>query len=114
MKIYNQNEMIGGWFVGDFFPSAYRTSDFEVGYKIHPNGEKWDVHYHEFITEINLIVKGKMIIQNKILKAGEIFVIEPYEIADPVFVEDCEIIVVKVPSVKGDKACVSKLDPTSQ
>ena len=36
MKIYNYEEMKGGWFVGNFTPTAYNTSEFEVSYKIHP------------------------------------------------------------------------------
>jgi len=39
-----------------------------------------------------------MIIQNETLVEGDIFVIEPYEIADPEFLTDCEIICAKTPS----------------
>jgi len=44
-----------------------------------------------------------MIIGGLRLKAGDVFKINPGEIADPVFLKDCELIVVKVPSVPGDK-----------
>lgn len=44
-----------------------------------------------------------MKIQNKILKKGDIFILYPYETADPIFLEDCEVMVVKTPSVKKDK-----------
>ena len=37
------------------------------------------------------------------LTSGDIFIIYPGEISDPVFLEDCEIICVKSPSVPGDK-----------
>ncbi len=30
-------------------------------------------------------------------------VFEPYEVADPIFLEDCEVLVIKTPSVPGDK-----------
>ena len=33
-----------------------------MSYKIHPKNEKWDTHYHHTVTEINLIIRGKMII----------------------------------------------------
>jgi hypothetical protein len=49
-----------------------------------------------------------MIIQNTELNAGDIFVIEKMEIADPVFLEDCKVLVVKVPSVPGDKIILEK------
>ena len=35
--------------------------------------------------------------------AGEIFVIEKNETAVPEFLEDCSVLVVKTPSVPGDK-----------
>ena len=44
-----------------------------------------------------------MIIQGKELISGNVFIISPYEIADPIFIEDCELIVVKIPSIKTDK-----------
>ena len=68
--------------------------------------EKWDVHYHKKATEINLIIKGKMKIQKKILKKNQIFILKPKEIADPIFYQDTHIICVKVPSVIGDKYIV--------
>ena len=39
-----------------------------------------------------------MILQNKVLTSGDIFTLEPFEIADPEFLTDCEIICVKTPS----------------
>jgi quercetin dioxygenase-like cupin family protein len=98
MKIDRIENMKGGWFIGDFEPSVYKTKDFEVSYKVHYKGEKWDFHYHTEVTEINYLVKGQLIIQNTILNAGDIFTLEPYEISDPEFVTDCELVVVKTPS----------------
>lgn len=103
MKICKFEDMKGGWFVGNFEPTAYKTENFEVSYKIHPKGEIWDHHYHKIATEINFLVTGSMTLQTKDLKSGDIFVIEPYEIANPVFHEDCHIVCVKTASVKGDK-----------
>ena len=107
MEIHKINDMVGGWFVGDFTPTAYKTKDFEVSYKLHPKGEEWDVHYHKEADEINFLFKGKMIIQGQELNEGDIFVIKKYEIADPIFLEDCHIVCVKTSSVKGDKYGVS-------
>ncbi len=108
MKIYKFKDMIGGWFVGNFKPSAYKTKNFEVSYKIHKKNEKWDTHYHKKAVEINLLVKGKMKIQNKLLKANDIFVLDKKEVADPVFLTTCHLVVVKVPSVSKDKFVVKK------
>lgn len=98
------NDMKGGWFVGNFTPSVYWTSGFEVGYLTHKKGEKWPVHYHEQCTEINLLVRGRMILNGLELSAGDIFTFKPYSVSQPMeFIEDCEIVCVKTPSVPGDK-----------
>lgn len=101
-------DMIGGWFVGNFSPTSFNTKDVEVSYKRHPKGEIWDLHYHEKVTEINLLVRGEMIIQGKNLTAGDIFVISPYEIADPTFLDNCEIVCVKIPGIPNDKVVVRR------
>ncbi len=100
--------MVGGWFVGNFEPTAYKTKDFEVSYKLHPKGQEWDVHYHTDVTEINYVIRGKMILQGKTLKTGDIFILEPYEIADPNFIEDTEIICVKTPSINDKISVIQK------
>ena len=103
MDIVKMKDMMGGWFVGNFEPTVYKTSEFEVCFKEHTAGEKWDKHYHKLGTEINYLVEGKMIIQNKELNTGDIFIIYPNEIADPIFLEDCKVLIVKTPSVPGYK-----------
>ena len=102
-KIYKMNNMFRGWYIGDFEPSAYKTKDFEAGYLLHKKGEQWDVHYHKYMTEVNFLVKGKMILNDIELNEGDIFIIDKYEIACPIFLKDCYIFVLKIPSVPGDK-----------
>ena len=103
MEIFKLKNMKQGWFAGDFSPTAFKTSIFEACYRTHPKGEKWDTHYHEYITEINLLVKGQITLQNTLLTSGDIFVIKPFEIADPIFLEDCTIMCIKTPCKVGDK-----------
>jgi hypothetical protein len=106
MQIYKLSEMKDGWFVGDFLPTSFKSKDFELCYKKHYKGEFWDKHYHEKITEINLLIKGKMLINDIELNGGDIFVIEPYYVSKPIFLEDCEIIIVKTPSITDDKIII--------
>lgn len=108
MEIFKMKDMIGGWFVGNFEPTAYKTNDFEVSYKLHPKGEEWDMHYHKEADEINYLFEGKMRIQGKLLEAGDIFVIKKFELADPIFLEDCHIVCVKSKSVIGDKYSIEE------
>jgi hypothetical protein len=103
MDILKMKDMKGGWFIGNFEPTAFKTEEFEVCYKQHTKGEQWDTHYHKEGTEINYLVDGKMIIQNKQLNKGDIFILHPFEIADPIFLEDCTVLIIKTPSKPGDK-----------
>jgi len=103
VKITRIENYKGGWFVGNFEPSALKTELFEVCYKVHKKGEQWDKHYHKKSTEINFLLEGKMTIQDQELKSGDVFIIYPYEIADPVFLEDCKVFIVKTPSDVNDK-----------
>jgi hypoxanthine phosphoribosyltransferase len=103
MEIFKISDMKGGWFAGDFLPTAYKTKEFEVCYKKHYKGEEWPTHYHKISTEINLLIKGSMIIQETKLNEGDIFILKPFEIANPIFLEDCEVLIVKTPSSIGDK-----------
>ena len=103
MKKFRIENMTRGWFIGNFLPRAFKAEDFEVGLLTHKKGEHWAKHYHAVSTEINLLISGSMNILGEEIKEGDIFVIEPYEIADPVFLEDCLLVCVKVPSIPGDK-----------
>jgi quercetin dioxygenase-like cupin family protein len=106
MIIDKIDRMFRGWFIGDFEPSIYKTKGFEVGYLKHKKGESWPSHYHKESIEINYLVKGIMTIQGNLLNSGDLFILEKGEIADPVFHEDCELVVVKVPSLPKDKYLV--------
>ncbi len=106
MQVLKMADMTRGWFVGDFNPTAFKCSAAEVAYLNHPAGQQWDAHYHKIATEVNFLVRGRMKLNDTELVAGDIFVIEPNEVATPMFIEDCEIVCVKVPSVPGDKYVV--------
>lgn len=106
MRRYRFEGMKGGWFVGDFEPTAYRTKEVEVCLKHHPRGEIWPAHYHAVATEINLLVRGQMRISESLFEKGDIFVLDPGEIVVPEFLSDCELVVVKVPSLPEDKYAV--------
>jgi quercetin dioxygenase-like cupin family protein len=103
MKVTKLTDTYRGWLIGDFEPSVYRTKNFEVGILNHPKGEKWPAHFHKVATEYNVLIKGSMRLCDTELKEGDIFILEPYEIADPEFHEDCTILCVKIPSDPGDK-----------
>ena len=103
MKKHKLSEFYRGWLIGNFEPTLLKTEQFEVGLLNHPKGEKWDAHFHAIATEYNVLIKGKMTLNGELLSEGDVFVIEPNEIADPEFLEDCLILCVKSPSIPGDK-----------
>lgn len=108
MIVNRLENSIGGWYVGDFKNAAYRTKGAELSFKTHKKGELWDWHYHQHLDEINLIVSGSMMIQGKNLVSGDIFILEPMEIADPEFLEDCQIVCLKLPNMTNDKIVVKR------
>lgn len=103
MEKFNLNKMIGGWFVGDFEPTIYKTKNCEVAYKKYKKGDYEKKHLHKIATEITLIAKGKVKMNNIEYKEGDIILIKPNEATDFFALEECSTVVVKIPSVKGDK-----------
>jgi quercetin dioxygenase-like cupin family protein len=106
MKVERLSDFHRGWIIGDFHPSMLRTPDFEVGVMQHHKGEVWPAHTHHVLWEYNVLVKGSMTMQNQLLTAGDVFTLQPGDVADPTFHEDCMIVCVKVPSIPGDKHLV--------
>ncbi len=92
-----------GWFIGDFPEAVVRTKDFEVCWQANPAGQKDRPHVHRVITEVQLITKGRMIINGEEFGPGDIYVSEPGENYSAEYVEDTEVVAVKFPSIPGDK-----------
>lgn len=103
MKYYKLDSMTKGWFVGDFEPSVLRSSDFEVGVKHYEAGDYEDFHLHKKATEITLILDGVAEMAGRHLKSGDIVEISPNEATDFRAVSKVTTVVVKTPSIIGDK-----------
>jgi len=106
IQIYKLEDMFRGWFVGNFEPSVFKHSGVEIGYLLHKKGEKWQTHYHNNLVEVNLLVEGKMILNDIEINKNEIFVIDKKVLACPIFLEDCRIMCIKIPSMVGDKIII--------
>lgn len=103
MESYQLDHMLGGWFIGDFEPSVFRTKQFEVGIKKFPKGEKHAPHYHKIADEVTVIISGKVQIEGHIYPEGSIVLQHKNETSDFEVLEDTVIAVVKYPSSPGDK-----------
>lgn len=106
MKTAQIKDMHRGWFIGDFDPAVLKTNQFEVGVLTHKKNEQWPKHYHKEATEYNVLLSGSMTICGQHIEAGTIFTLDPKEVADPTFHEDCQVLCIKTPSVKDDKYIV--------
>lgn len=103
MKRDHLENMVKGWFVGNFSPSLYQTKDVEVGIKSFEEGFEDKPHFHKIGTEITVVVSGEVMMCGQVFKAGEIVVIEPFEVASFKAMTDCSLVVVKLPGANNDK-----------
>lgn len=103
MKTFNLGDMVKGWFVGDFEPCALSTTAAEVGVKTYRAGETEAPHVHRIATEVTLVLAGEVEMNGQTFASGQIITLEPGEPASFRALTDATTVVVKTPSVIGDK-----------
>ena len=103
MKTAKLADMTKGWFVGNFEPTLYKTSQCEVAVKKYKKGDQEAKHYHKIATEITVIVSGKMRMFDKVCSVGDIVIVEPGEETGVTVLEDTVNVVVKIPGASNDK-----------
>lgn len=108
MKVACLEEMVKGWFVGNFAPTLYQTNACEVAVKSYKAGEYEQSHYHKIATEITVIVEGIVRMNGIEYSKGAIIVEEPGDITDFEAVTDSVNVVVKLPGANDDKYLVSE------
>jgi quercetin dioxygenase-like cupin family protein len=97
------NDMIGGWFVGNFSPTALKTGAAEVAVKHYKPGEHTPRHHHKIATELTVIVSGEVEMNGQRYVAGDIVVVEPGESTDFRTLTATTTAVVKIPGAEKDK-----------
>lgn len=103
MKIYNLSEMKAGWFAGDFAPTIVPSKDFEVAVKHYAAGATEPKHHHRVAQEVTVIAAGTVRMNSVIYSEGAIIVLAPGESTDFEAITAATTVVLKTPSVKGDK-----------
>lgn len=103
MKCARLEDMIKGWFIGAFEPVAFSSEACEVAVKHYLAGDREDFHHHRVATEITVVVRGTIRMMGKTWESGDILVLHPGEATDFHALTDCTNVVVKLPSVRGDK-----------
>ena len=103
MKKFFLKDFFKGWIVGNFEPSLYKSSNFEVAIQTYRAGDQEEQHYHKVGTEISLLVVGEAAFNDEIIKEGEGVVIKPKESNIFKAITDCKVLVIKYPSDTNDK-----------
>jgi quercetin dioxygenase-like cupin family protein len=103
MKIYNLKDFTKGWFIGQFDPSILQTDNFEVAVKEYESGTIEDAHYHKEAVEFTIVLDGKIKMNGSEYGPNDIIEIERGESNVFESITDSRLLVIKTPSVKGDK-----------
>jgi quercetin dioxygenase-like cupin family protein len=112
MRHARLEDMVRGWFVGDFEPTALRSQDCEVAVRRYRAGDREDRHHHRIATEVTVIISGEVRMMGRQWKAGDIIVVDPNEATDFEALTDTVNVVVKLPSVMGDKYADPGIEPS--
>ncbi len=100
---YSLNEMVKGWFIGDFNPSLFKTKDVEVAVKRYLKDDYENTHFHKIATEFTVIIEGAVLMNGVKYEKNDILVIEPGYKTDFLALEDTVTAVVKIPGATDDK-----------
>jgi quercetin dioxygenase-like cupin family protein len=108
VKNFKLDQMVNGWFVGGFNPTALSTKDCEVAVKEYKEGTREAAHYHKIATEVTLILSGRVRMLGKEWGAGDIIVLAPGDVTDFEALTDAVNVVVKTPGALNDKYLVDQ------
>jgi len=103
MRKARLEDMVRGWFVGNFTPTVLGTGATEVGIRHYREGDAETTHYHRIATEVTAVVSGEVRMKDQTYREGDIIVIEPGEATDFEALTDAVTVVVKVPGALNDK-----------
>jgi mannose-6-phosphate isomerase-like protein (cupin superfamily) len=103
MKRATLDEMVGGWFIGDFTPTVLATGDVEVAVKRYTAGERDARHHHRVATEVTVLVEGRARMGETELAEGDIVLLEAGESSDFEALTDVTLVAIKHPGALNDK-----------
>jgi quercetin dioxygenase-like cupin family protein len=109
-----------GWFFGHFAAEELLRSDLvEVAWQdiSGKRGDPGDKHFHKNSVEINILISGwvRIIINGERvrLERGDFYVVYPYAVVEEIEAgENTELIVIRAPSLPGDKYPGEPANPT--
>lgn len=102
-EVFILDDMVKGWFIGNFQPTVYKTGDVEVGVKHYRAGDYERSHHHRIATEITVIQKGTVEMNGIQYSDGSIIKLAPFVSTDFKAITDVITVVVKIPGANDDK-----------
>lgn len=103
MRVHKLTDMVGGWFVGHFSPTVMQTGLFETAVKYYKRGDREATHHHKVAEEITVVASGSVRMFDRVFCQGDIIHLAPGDSTEFEALEDAITVVVKRPSVAGDK-----------
>jgi quercetin dioxygenase-like cupin family protein len=103
MKHARLEDMVKGWFVGGFQPTALATQACEVAVKRYRAGDREAAHFHKVASEVTLVLSGRVRMAGREWGEGDIVVLAPGEVTDFEALTDAVNVVVKTPGALDDK-----------
>lgn len=103
MRISRLPNMVKGWFIGNFQPAVIQTNDFEAAVKEYQAGDVEKKHYHKIAQEVTVVIDGEVLMGGKNFQKGDIIHLAPGEATDFKALTAARTVVIKIPSVTGDK-----------
>lgn len=97
------NDFKLGWVVGDFSPALVPNKDVEVAIKKYKKGDTEKRHTHMIAKEYTIVVSGKIVMNGVEYNDNDIVEILPGVSTDFICLEDTATVVIKTPSIVGDK-----------
>lgn len=99
----NLKNMVEGWFVGAFTPTALSTKEVEVAVKMYPAGYKGEAHHHKIATEVTVMLSGRAVMAGEHMNEGDIITLLPGISSSFEALDNCIVVVVKTPGNINDK-----------
>ena len=103
MQFEKIDNMLKGWFIGNFFPSIYQTPEFEVAIQNYKKNQEEAPHYHKKAHEVTVVLSGQVSMNDKILNEGDIVLVFPNETVSFKALKKSKTLVIKFPSIRNDK-----------
>jgi anti-sigma factor ChrR (cupin superfamily) len=97
------DDMVKGWFIGNFEPTMLATNDVEVAVKRYRRGDREARHYHKIATEFTAVISGEVEMNGLRYSAGDVVRVDRGESTDFLVLSDAVTVVVKHPGASNDK-----------